>query len=59
MWHIYPVNDTEEHDLEGTMCHCNPTILWDLPEAVVIHNSFDCREIVEQAEQLNSVTEKT
>lgn len=57
MYHVYPLNDEQEHTLEGTMCKCNPTVEWVDPntgeaytEALVIHNSFDGREIIEQAE---------
>jgi hypothetical protein len=61
MIHIYPVNDEQEHDLEGTMCPCNPRVEWADPEtgeayseALVIHNAIDCREIVEEAERINN-----
>lgn len=59
MMHVYPLNDEQEHELEGTMCHCNPTVEWADPvtgepysEALVIHNAFDCREVIEQAEEI-------
>lgn len=59
MWHLYPVNDEQEHDLDSTMCPCNPRVEWEDPEtgepyaeALVIHNAFDCREVVEQAEEI-------
>ena len=59
MYHVYPVNDEREHELEGTMCPCGPRVEWSDPktgaayaEALVIHNAFDCREIVEEAERI-------
>jgi hypothetical protein len=57
MFHIYPINDEKSHELEGTMCSCTPVVEWAHPdtgaaytEGIVIHNAFDCREIVEEAE---------
>lgn len=59
MIHVYPLNDEREHELSGTMCPCEPRVEWRHPdtgefhsEGLVIHNSFDCREIVEQAEEI-------
>lgn len=59
MMHIYPVNDLREHELEGTMCWCNPEVLWNDPETgeaysegLVIHNLADRREVVEEAERI-------
>lgn len=52
-WHIYPVNDLEEHDLEGTTCKCGPKV--EFPEdggMLVIHNAFDLRELVEMANEV-------
>jgi hypothetical protein len=48
MIHVYPLNDLGEHDTESTMCECEPRIDWDQPEAIVIHNSFDGRELEEE-----------
>lgn len=44
---VYPENDLQEHDLEGTQCACLPKIIWDYAEPVIIHNSFDGRELME------------
>lgn len=59
MIHIYPVNDEQDHVLEGVDCPCNPTVNWEdeetgeiYAEPICIHNAFDCREIVEEAERL-------
>jgi hypothetical protein len=51
MVHVYPVNDTREHELEGTCCWCEPHVDWDQPEAVVVHNSADGRELREKREE--------
>ncbi len=59
MYHVYPINDERKHELVGTMCPCRPTVEWADPktgkayvEALVIHNAFDCRELIEQAEEI-------
>jgi hypothetical protein len=57
MPHVYPVNDEKEHDTESLDCWCNPRVLWgdqDGPfsEPVIVHNSADCRELIEQAEEI-------
>lgn len=48
--HIYPVGDTAEHDTESLNCACKPRIDWACQ--IVVHNSYDKREIVEQAYDL-------
>lgn len=48
MIHVYTVNDKREHVTEGTGCWCEPRIDWTLPEALVVHNSADGREALEQ-----------
>jgi len=51
MMHVYPVNEEDRHELEGTMCPCEPKVLWEDPktgqvlnEAVVVHKSWNGRE---------------
>lgn len=46
--HVFPLN--EEHKLEGFDCDCEPKI--DFDNEIVIHNSFDGREAVEQANEI-------
>ena len=48
MIHILPVNDLKEHE-ELTTCECNPRIeILDDGEIMVIHNSYDGREYIEE-----------
>lgn len=61
MIHVYPMNDEKEHDTESTMCWCQPRVEWvdqDSGEAysgaMVIHNSADGRELIEQAEEIKN-----
>ena len=56
MIHILPIDDLKEHT-EGVDCQCNPEVRYAdgdgvLPEPICIHNSWDGREFIEQAEQL-------
>lgn len=51
MIHVYPTNDLRPHELEGTMCPCGPTVEWDHPEAIVIHRSWDGRELRERKDE--------
>lgn len=47
--HVYPLNDLQEHITTGTDCPCNPRVDLEGATLVIIHNSFDHREIVEEA----------
>ena len=56
MIHVMPVGDLREHE-ESDGCPCGPDVRWgdeDGPfdECVVIHRSWDGREVVEEAEAL-------
>lgn len=51
MIHVLPVNDEREHQ-ELTTCHCNPRVIEENGELIVIHNSFDGREAVEWANEI-------
>lgn len=42
--HIYPLEDTVEHYVDGRPCWCQPHYLDD--ELVVLHNSMDMRELL-------------
>lgn len=48
--HVYPVSDIGPHDTGSRSCACNPKIeTFSWGQAVVIHNSWDGREITERA----------
>lgn len=51
MINVYPINDTEDHDLKST-CKCNPKIIFENGEMIVVHNSFDGREGVEWVNEI-------
>lgn len=55
--HVYPIDDEQEHDIDSDpthgmekLCHCQPELDWEF--RVVIHSSFDGRELLEQAEKI-------
>lgn len=50
IFHVYPINDIKEHDIESTTCHCHPEveIIEESGNILVIHNSFDGRELLEE-----------
>jgi hypothetical protein len=49
--HIIPLNDLKEHEQETT-CHCEPSVIWESGNMIVVHNSFDGREGIEWTEDL-------
>jgi hypothetical protein len=52
MLHVYPLDEESQHNLTGTDCECMPAVDFDLPEALVVHNAFDGREIFEQLAEM-------
>ena len=51
MIEVTPINDSNAHD-EGGMCHCCPQIEFSNGEMIVIHNSYDGREYIEEVNEL-------
>ena len=59
--HVYPTGDLKEHWVEtGDMdsCPCQPTVRFEGVEAIIIHNAWDNREIIEQANEVLDELEK-
>ena len=49
-WHVLPTNDLKEHE-ETEYCHCKPKVeVMENGNRIIIHNSYDGREIVETTE---------
>jgi hypothetical protein len=45
-WHVYPIGDRREHEMEGGECGCFPRVVVDGDgDILVLHNSFDGREL--------------
>ena len=48
VWHVTPINDLKPH-IEAVDCPCNPKIeIQDNDGLVVVHKSYDGRELKEQ-----------
>lgn len=47
MIHVYPINDLKDHSLEDTQCDCDPRVIFEYAEIIVVHNSYDGREAFE------------
>lgn len=50
-WHVLPINDIEQHE-ESTTCKCNPKIIHENGNMIIVHNSFDGREGVEWVNEI-------
>lgn len=48
--HVYPMNDVHAHILKGADCPCSPITRLNGASLLVVHNSFDFREINEWME---------
>ena len=49
---VIPLNDIMPHDEESTVCPCEPKLEIIDGEMLLIHNSFDGRELKEKADKL-------
>jgi len=49
--HILPIDDLEEHE-ETTTCKCEPRLEIINGEMLIIHNSFDQREVIEEVNEI-------
>lgn len=54
--HVYPLGDARAHDTSNGPCPCSPKEeLWNEGRVIVIvHNSFDGRELVENARRADA-----
>ena len=46
MINILPINDIKEH-IESSICECKPRVEFENGEMIIIHNSYDGREFME------------
>ena len=51
-YHVLPTNDLKEHS-ENTTCECKPKVIFENGHMIIIHNSFDYREKIEQLRDVN------
>lgn len=55
-YNVYPVDDLQEHNTDGEdgkNCHCKPRIEEVDDGLLIIHNSFDGRELWEKFEEIH------
>lgn len=55
-YHITPLNDLKPH-IEESTCECEPDIKFENGHMLVIHNSYDGREGLEEAKEVLNETE--
>lgn len=46
MLHVIPENDLRKHE-ESNVCDCHPFMIEENGEMIMIHNSYDGRELIE------------
>jgi hypothetical protein len=49
---VLPVDDIKEHDEDSTTCECEPKIIWESGEMILVHNAFDGRHLEEQIQEI-------
>ena len=47
--HVMPVNDLMEHTNDDSECPCKPKVIVEGANLIYVHNSWDKRELTEQA----------
>lgn len=47
-YHVIPINDKKPH-IEKRYCKCSPKLIYQDGVAIYVHNSYDGREVFEQA----------
>ena len=50
-WHVLPVDDIEEHE-QSTTCKCEPKVIHENGDIIIVHNSFDGSEGIEWANEI-------
>ena len=51
--HILPIKDQHPHTEEGYRCLCNPKLRVENEHLIIIHNSWDGRELKERNALIN------
>ena len=58
MIHILPVGDIKPHE-ESTTCHCQPKVIMESGEMIVVHSAFDGREALEEFNEIMGENKKS
>ena len=46
---VLPIDDVEEHDEHSTTCKCNPSVIYENGDMILVHDAFDGRQEWEKA----------
>lgn len=46
-WHVLQINDIKEHE-EASTCQCDPKVMHEDGDMIIVHNSYDGRELFEE-----------
>lgn len=49
--HVTPIDDLEPHE-ESTTCKCEPKVIFESGEMIIIHSAFDGREAMEELSEI-------
>lgn len=52
MIHVHPLFDLLDHNFTSEKCHCEPRIVMENDEIIVVHSSYDGREGVEMMKEV-------
>ena len=59
MLHVFPIDDIEEHELDGTQCWCCPEIKEEYGQFIIVHNAFDGRTLKENENTGKAISDGT
>lgn len=45
---VLPIDDIEEHDEQSTTCKCNPSVIFEDGNMILVHDAFDGRQELEK-----------
>ena len=49
--HVMPIDDLKEHHMKY-FCGCEPRLIYESGTIIVVHNSYDGREAIEEANEI-------
>ena len=49
--HVMPIDDEKEHHMKY-FCGCDPRLIYESGTIIVVHNSYDGREAIEEANEI-------
>lgn len=55
---ILPIDDITEHDEQSTTCKCNPAVLFENGDMILVHDAFDGRQELEEIGIVSAATDR-